>query len=441
MLQGRVALVMAGVAVAALGAAVFLFANQIIQRPYILTLTPGGAPLQLLTDTLHGNGGVATGTLLSPIPAVKTLHKTTDIEPQSPLTAPPDEIKALYATSWSAGTPKQLNQLIDLINATELNAIVIDIKDYSGFVAYDTGFEPAREYRAVEVRIPQINTVIKKLHDKNIYVIARLSVFQDQRLPLARPELALMSSSTGNAWKDRRSLMWIDAAAKDAWAYNIGIAKDALARGFDEINFDYIRFASDGDISDIVYPAWNKKQPRAGVMREFWKYLRAELAGARISADLFGLTTISGDDLGIGQRLEDALPYFDYVAPMVYPSHYYPGSLGYQQPAKYPYEIILHSLTTAFTRMKKAAGAYEKASAAATATTTPLAVPPKPMAKLRPWLQDFDLGATYTSAMVRKEIAAVLDSASTTPELLSGWMLWDPANIYTREALKLESSN
>ena len=134
--------------------------------------------------------------------------------------------------------------------------------------------------------------MIKKLHDEGIYVIARQTVFQDPILALARPDLALMSSSTGKQWKDHKGVMWIDAAAKDAWDYNIAIAKDALGRGFDEINFDYIRFSSDGNMNDINYPFWNEKTPKRQIMRSFFKYLRESLPDTRLSADMFGYVTI-----------------------------------------------------------------------------------------------------------------------------------------------------
>ncbi len=345
---------------------------------------------------------------------------TGDIELQQPLTNPPAIIKAVYATGWTAGSAKQMDRLIGLIDRTELNAIVIDVKDYTGALSYTTSFEPARAAGAVEKRIARPNALIKRLHDRDIYVIARVSVFQDQRLPVAWPDLALMSSSTGSVWKDHRGLMWVDPASRDGWAYNVGVAREALERGFDEINFDYIRFPSDGNLNDVRFPAWDETTPPREVIASFWRFLRSELPDARLSADVFGLTTVARDDLGIGQQFEDTLPSFDAVAPMVYPSHYAGGSFGYAKPAQNPYAVVYESVASALTRMS----AFDRAT-----TTPPL------RATLRPWLQDFDLGATYTADMVRAQIQAVSDAASTTPELVSGWMLWDPENRYTEEAL------
>lgn len=349
--------------------------------------------------------------------------KNIDIEAQKPLANPPEIIKAVYATSWAAGSESKLRYLIKLISETELNAIVIDVKDFSGYVAYNTDLELPKKYDAVELRIPRLNSLIKRLHDEGIYVIGRISVFQDQRLPLARPDLALYSSSTGQAWKDNKNLMWLDSAAQETWDYNIAIAKEILDRGFDEANFDYIRFASDGNLNDIKHPFWDEKTLKIRVIRDFFKYLRERLAGYNVSADLFGLVTVNTDGLGIGQHLEFALPYFEALAPMVYPSHYFTGFIGYENPGSHPYEVIKYSLDTAVRRMDEF---YKVAS------TTPIA-------KLRPWLQDFDLGADYDAAMVRSEIQAVYDAvASGSPDYFGGWMLWNSSNVYTKEALLLE---
>lgn len=344
-----------------------------------------------------------------------------DIEPQKPLLDPPQIIKAIYATNWSAGSEKKLAYLIKLIKDTELNALVIDIKDFSGYVGYNTKLELPKKYDAVELRIPKFNKLIKRLHDEGIYLIGRISVFQDQRLAIARPDLALHSSSTGAVWKDHKGLTWMDAAAVEVWDYNAAIAEEILDRGFDEVNFDYIRFASDGNLNDIRYPFWDEKKLKVNVLKEFFRYLWEKLPEAKLSADLFGLATISTDGVGIGQHLEYALPYFDAIAPMLYPSHYFQGSFGYQNPAVYPYEIVKQSLEGAVRRINE----FKEY-----ASTTPVT------AKLRPWLQDFDLGADYDAVKVRAQIQAVDDVASSSPELFDGWMIWNASNIYTKDALK-----
>ena len=210
-------------------------------------------------------------------------------------------------------------------------------------------------------------------------------------------------------WRDRKGLAWIDAAAREAWEYTVALAKESYAVGFDELNFDYVRFPSDGDMNDIAYP-WSGTRVKTEVLDSFFAYLASELkpTGAVISADFFGMTTTNRDDLNIGQVLEVGLAHFDFVAPMVYPSHYPTNFLGMPNPAAEPYRVIKYSLDRAFAR----------------ASTTP--------EKIRPWLQDFDLGATYTADMVRAQMQATYDAGFTS------WMLWDPSNRYTQDALLTE---
>ena len=339
------------------------------------------------------------------------------------LTNPPEIIKAIYLTSWSAATEKKIDYLIELAKTTEINAVVIDIKDYSGQIFYDTAVVEAEKYGAETIRIRNIDSLIEKLHKEGIYLIARVTVFQDPMLVQARPELAVQSqakltgaTSSDLLWLDNKGLAWIDAAAKESWDYNIAIAQDAACRGFDEINFDYIRFPSDGDLKDMVFPFWQEEITKRSVIKEFFTYLRQEMGEVKISADLFGLTAVSFGDLGIGQVLEDSFGSFDYICPMVYPSHYSDGFLGYQNPAEYPYEIIKDSMDIASERLRN----FNR-----TNTST--------QSFLRPWIQDFDLGAEYDAEMVRAEIQAVIDA---TNDDYRGFMLWSPRNIYTKGALE-----
>src|SRR3989344_7114835 len=365
----------------------------------------------------------------SNVSALRSGNASADIENQQPLAQPPEVAKAIYLTGWSAGSESRIASSIDLIQKRGLNAVVIDIKDYSGYVSYRMdvpGVKATGDEN--EIRILKPNTVVKKLHDKNIYVIGRVTVFQDPILAKAHPEWALKNKTTGKLWKDNHGLAWLDPAGSSTWNYVISIANDALNRGFDEINFDYIRFASDGNLDAIQYPFWDKKTPRHAVIKNFFAYLREHLPNAKISADLFGLATIdTWDDLGIGQVIEDAYQYFDYVSPMVYPSHYAAGTLGYKNPAKYPYEIVKYSLENALNRLI----AYGKEQIVQS-SSTPLAISHTPSAKLRPWLQAFDLGAVYDSPMINAQIKAVTDvlqNASATGKF-GGWLLWDPTNNY-----------
>lgn len=338
-----------------------------------------------------------------------------DIGPQEALENPPEVVKAIYATSWSASSESKMNYLIDLVNTTELNSIVIDIKDFSGMVLYDADVPQVDEYGAKDVRIGRINSLIKRLHDSGIYVIARQTIFQDPALAKARPDLAVKNINTGEPWEDRKGISWIDPSSREAWDYNLAIAKDAASRGFDEINFDYIRFPSDGNLSVMSFPFFDEVNTlKTTAIREFFEYVDDNFNEAKTSADIFGLTTVNYDGLGIGQVIEDAYRNFDYVAPMVYPSHYASGFQGYTHPASHPYEVVNHSMQVAVDRF----------NILQNATGTP------PLGKLRPWLQDFDLGATYTADMVRAQIQATYDADPTL-----GWMLWDPSNNYTPSAL------
>ena len=344
-------------------------------------------------------------------------------ETPKPSFHPPEVVKAIYVTSWSTTKEDYIDHAIDMAKNTEINSVVIDVKDWSGYVAYDTKVPEVEKYNAKSIRIKDIVSLIQRLHEEGIYVIARITVFQDPRLAEARPDLAVHSKSKlafvplslSSLWLDKSGLAWIDPAAKESWDYNIAIAKDTLKQGFDEINFDYVRFPSDGDLKDMSFSCWNESISKHLVIKEFFKQLRQELPDVKLSIDLFGLSTISYDDLGVGQIIEDAFEYFDYVCPMVYPSHYAEGFLGYQNPADYPYEVIKSSMESALRRLS----AYNQIQ--------------KRNVQLRPWLQDFSLGAIYDAEMVRSEIEAVYD---VTKDNFRGFMLWNSSNIYTEEALQ-----
>jgi hypothetical protein len=324
----------------------------------------------------------------------------------------PAAVKGLYMTSWVAGTKHLRENLVKLADETEINTIVIDIKDYTGVIAFPVPEGKLTAFASPsEVRITDMEDLIDELHAKGIYVAGRISVFQDARLSKTRPDLAVKRASDGAVWKDRKGVSWLDAGSTEVWDYVTELSKYSYELGFDEVNFDYIRFPSDGDMKDIGYP-FSEGKSKPETLKSFFEYLHGKLAGTGVvtSADLFGMTTTSTDDLGIGQVLENALPYFDYVAPMVYPSHYPATWNGYKNPAEHPYEVIHDSMS----------GAVAKAVAA---STTP--------DKLRPWLQDFDLGAVYTPAMVREQIQATYDVG------LDSWLLWDASNKYKRRAALL----
>jgi hypothetical protein len=362
------------------------------------------------------------------------------IAPQGQLVNPPEVLKAVYLTSWSGGSKARIDYVINLAKTAGVNAVVIDIKDFSGEVAYDIVVPEVTTYGAKNIRIWRLDATLKRLHNAGIYTIARVTVFQDPLLAKARPDLAVHSEEKlkelaqnqekkegekegeqtltfETIWTDYKGLGWIDPANKEAWKYTVAIARDAASRGFDEINFDYVRFPSDGNLKDMNFPAWDGQKPKHEVIKDFFAYLQEHLQDVRISADLFGLTTSSRDDLGIGQIIEDAYWHFNYVYPMVYPSHYANGYNGYANPAEYPYEVVKNSMESAVYRLRVLQKEH----------------PEEEFAKLRPWLQDFDLGAEYDALMVQAQIEATTEAMGND---FAGFLLWAPTNWYTIDALQ-----
>ncbi len=336
----------------------------------------------------------------------------------------PNTIRAVYMTGWSAGSKKYLAYLDDIFKKSQINAVVIDVKDYSGIVSYYTGAPLARQYKAYHAQIGDIDALITRLHSRGIYIIGRVVVFEDPMLAKNRPDLAIYDKDKTTdltkpvLWENNDHLSWVDPASLQVWDYNIAIARDALLHGFDEINFDYVRFPTDGKADAMGFPVWDGKTPKHAVIKSFFEKLRQAFPGDTISADIFGQVTTNTDGMGIGQIFEDSLAYFDYIYPMVYPSHYAEGFLGYKNPADYPYEVIAHALSGAKDRRDVYVKTQSQLSNGATAFK---------VAKIRPWLQDFNLGADYTPDMVAQQIKAVGDVMGAD---YGGYMLWNPLNTY-----------
>jgi hypothetical protein len=344
----------------------------------------------------------------------------------------PDPVRAAYITSCYAASPELRGKLVKLAEETEVNALIIDVKDWSGTVSFEIE-DPAlaAAFAGGEgCTVPDMKEFLAELGEKGIFRIARVTVFQDPLYAKANPSQAVQRAD-GSVWQDRKGIAFVDAGAKPYWEKVVGLAKASYELGFDEINFDYVRYPTDGDVSAAVYPysgerlKLDEENVKASVLREFFAYLDAEIEDGApyTSADFFGMTTNAADDMGIGQILEDGLTYFDFLAPMVYPSHYPHGWNGYGNPNDNPGGVVRDAMRFA----------VDRANALATASTTPAAVRAKVSPKqLRAWIQDFDYGGDYDAADVRAQIDATAEVGAP------GYMLWDPSNRYTPAALQAE---
>ena len=366
--------------------------------------------------------------------------------PQKPLVAhlsTPVPLKAIYMTQCAVGTPSLRESLVEFIDSTELNAVVIDIRDYTGKIAFPTENPILKGMVSEKCGAKDMKQFVERLHEKNIYVIGRITVFQNPYYTSVHPELAVQKKcgpdtevGTCGVWKDHKGLAFVDVGAKPYWETVVELSKESYALGFDELNFDYIRFPSDGPMSEAVY-SWSTGKNKQVALEEFYRYLYNELKpiGAVLSADLFGMVTTNVDDLNIGQQLERALPYFDYIAPMVYPSHYPKGFRGYANVNEHSYDIVNFSMESAVRRTIATSTAISSFAYERLGTSTP-AVYSKPAysaKKMRPWLQSFDYPVAYTPAMVAEQIKANEDAG------LDSYMFWDPANKYRSLKAVLQS--
>ena len=264
--------------------------------------------------------------------------------------ATPEPLKAIYMTACVAAESGWRDNFQKLIEETELNAVVIDIKDYTGVVSIPNEFPKTGTHRGCIVE--DMQEFIRTLHQSGIYVIGRVSVFQDPSYTKLFPELAVKKKSDGEVWKDYKGLSFIDVGATPYWDYIVAPSKEAYGIGFDEINYDYVQYPSDGNMQDTKYTWMVGTTTKLEMLKNFFEYLHNNLkdTGAKLSVDLFGMTTTVEHDMNIGQVLELALPYFDYVSPMVYPSHYPFTWNGFANPAEHPYEVVKIAMSSAVKR-------------------------------------------------------------------------------------------
>lgn len=328
--------------------------------------------------------------------------------PTRPSFKRPEHVRGIYATGWVAGSPKRLEELLALIRETELNTLVVDIKDNTGRLTYDSRLPEVVAAKAGSRRVHDLEGLLGRLAEEGVYPIARIVVFEDPVLAPAQPERAVRTKD-GGVWRTRKGQAWLDPYNRANWDYVLAIAEEVAGKGFPEIQFDYVRFPSDGNAKNMVFPAADGTSP-ADTIAAFLAYATERLhgRGVEVSADVFGLTSTAQDDMGIGQVIEKVAAEVDYISPMVYPSHYGPGNYGLADPDAHPYETVYKSLSDAVYRTEGL------------------------RAQVRPWLQDFSLGHKYGPREVRAQIQAAYDAG------LTDWLLWNPASRFTPGALEKE---
>jgi len=320
----------------------------------------------------------------------------------------PKHVRGLYLTAWSAGSPTLREHLLAIVDRTELNSVVIDIRDL-GQMFFKTGIKLADECHANKIAVPRPAGLFASLEKHGVWPIARIACFKDVFVPIVHPELAVQLKG-GKLWKDRNGKTWLDPYNKKNWAYIAETVEYALNVGFPEIQLDYVRFPSEGKSATQIFPARGeyakKGELNEDVISAFAKYIgeKVHSRGAVFSADVFGIISSSKGDQGIGQQLEKVAAPFDVLSPMVYPSHFAAGEYGIADPNRSPYEII-----------KKSLDDYKKRL---------------PNVHIRPWLQDFSLhGVPYGVSEVKAQIKATRDVG------YQSFLLWNAKNKYTEAAV------
>lgn len=327
------------------------------------------------------------------------------------------DVKAIFMTGHTLAYKSRFETLINLIDNTEINAVVIDVKDDFGEMTYNSFVPMVKEVEADKiVKDKNFHDTMKILSDKDIYPIARIVSFKDKTAAGKRPDLAVKSKD-GSVWRDNKGDAWLNPYNRDSWEYLIQIAEEAAISGFKEIQFDYVRFPTDGKRELIEYGQAGEELMQdaiAGFLRE----ARERLApyGVLVSADVFGLVTTVNDDMKLGQHLETLALAVDIISPMVYPSHYALGTYGVAYPDADPYTIVKTSMEVAKERIDKIE------------TDEPKAI-------LRPWLQDFSApwlrgqyGSNYTPygpEQIKAQKKATYDAD------LTQWIFWNAGNKYT----------
>ncbi|MEO8561421.1 MAG: putative glycoside hydrolase [bacterium] len=333
-------------------------------------------------------------------------------KPLAPV-ARPEVVRGLYVNRWAA-LGQRIWELIDVAKKTEVNALVIDVKDDRGFLLYRSSVPLARSIGAdtnQPMSARKVRAVLDTMRAHGIFPIARIVVAKDPLLAEAKREWAVKRKSDGSAWIDKNGKPWLDPHHREVWAYAGDLADEAISLGFSEVQFDYVRFPDEPRlIREAIFPL-AQGRVRATVIRDQLGYLHGRLAARNVpmAIDVFGLTVTDSTDMGIGQKWENFVDQADVILPMTYPSHYAPGTYKLGTPNAHPYAVIDHAMRDAQRR------------------TAGIAKP----GQLVPWYQDFTLGPPhYYAEHVRAQMQAGYDNG------VRGWMLWNPGSRYTMSALR-----
>ena len=329
------------------------------------------------------------------------------------------KVRGIYISGPMAGSTELFQNILDSAAGTEINTVVIDFKDDQGRITCPVDSPVASEIGACRPYVQDMKELIASLKERGLYVIARVVAFRDPWLAEKKPEWSLHLAD-GSLYRDRQGMAWVDPYRKEVWDYLVEVGTEAKETGFDEVQFDYIRFSTEGTMRDVVFDeAVTGGRSKTDVITEFVKYAYENLAsqGLFVSADVFG--TIIGSDIdaqAVGQVYTEMAKHLDYICPMIYPSHYGPGNFGLEHPDTMPYETVLEALKKSQMVMDQAAEADGHVSS---------------QAIVRPWLQDFTasyLGEgnyiPYGYNEVQRQIQAVKDAG------YDEWMLWSAANRY-----------
>lgn len=328
----------------------------------------------------------------------------------------PVKVKGIY---MPANKMSKLDELIGMANRTEVNAFVIDVKNDYGYLTFSTDNLYINKLGAVSKtpNIADIEAVMDKVYSANIYPIARIVTFKDNIVGKTEPD-RMIKDKEGNVYKTKDGDMWLNPYDKRNWEYILEVCKEAIAVGFKEIQFDYVRFHESMNSERVDIP---EEISKTEIITEFIAYMYNELKpyGVFVSADVFGTIITSQVDAEIvGQDYKELVKHLDYICPMVYPSHYGPGSFGVQNPDLQPYDIILKSMQASTTLIKQLNRNERRA-------------------EVRPWLQDFTATwvkphQVYGPQQIKEQIDATYDA------VLDQWILWNGAANYTEEGLRKE---